>query len=125
MYRFTTAKCIAIHDSHFLRIVSALIHTREIGSSVNTGMGSDLEHCCVKTLSRPELIGQPNHELPPTAAASIRYGHDGRLPRPLRPLRRRHLLRVAEHRLLRHQLPRRSHARGLRQAMHRSQKGWF
>ena len=27
MYRFTTAKCIAIHDSHFLRIVSALINT--------------------------------------------------------------------------------------------------
>ena len=38
MYRFTTAKCIVIHDSHFLRIVSALTEILKYGTR-KWGMG--------------------------------------------------------------------------------------
>ena len=56
-------------------------------------------------------------------APPLRDGHHERLPRPFRPLRRRDLLRLAQHRLLRHQLARRRHSRGLHQTLRRRQKG--
>ena len=36
MYRFTTTKCIAIHDLHFLRVVSALTQAKKYAKDANT-----------------------------------------------------------------------------------------